>query len=270
MTDIDIYRIQPIAYHDEIPVFSRQDAYIENYEQISSDHLSLMTAERDNPWISEEVWQELEESTAALIRKYAVAGNRILDVGVGLGRLLSRFPELDRFGMDISRGYLQVARSKGIQVCCSKIEDMPYRENSFDLVVCTDVLEHVVDLNAAVRNLIQVTKQGGYLIVRVPYRENLAQYLDENYPYQLAHLRTFDEFSLKILFTKLHECQYYEDNLTLHVPSLFKLKIRFPKLNKLIFLITRAIRFVIGRQFYRKLCRKLFEATEINMVFRKP
>lgn len=270
MADVEIYAKQPLEYDGNIPVFSRPDAYIENYEQISSDHLSLMTAERDNPWISEEIWQELEESTAALIRKYAAPGSKILDVGVGLGRLLSRFPELERYGMDISRGYLQVSQGKGIQVCCSKIEDMPYRENSFDLVVCTDVLEHVVDLNAAVRNLIHVTKPGGYLIVRVPYRENLAQYLDEAYPYQLAHVRTFDEFSLKILFTKLHECQYYEDNLTLYIPSPFKLKVRFPKLNKLLFLLVRMTRFATGRRIYRMLCRRLFEATEINMVFRKP
>lgn len=229
-----------------------------------------MTKKQDNPLISEEVWQEIEESTAALIRKYAVPGNRILDVGVGLGRLLSRFPELERFGMDISRGYLRVAQGKGIQVCCSKIEDMPYRENSFDLVVCTDVLEHVVDLNVAVRNLIHVTRKGGYLIVRVPYRENLAQYLDDNYPYHLAHVRTFDEFSLKTLFTKLHECQYYEDSLTLYLPSLFKLKVRFPKLNKCIFLMIRVVRFATGKRIYRMLCRKLFEATEINMVFKNP
>ena len=259
----------PLEDDGGIPVFSRQDAYIENYEQISSDHLASMTEEQDNPWISEEIWQELEESTAALIRKFTVAGNRILDVGVGLGRLLSRFPELDRFGMDISRGYLQVSQGKGIQVCCSKIEDMPYRENSFDLVVCTDVLEHVVDLNTAVRNLIHVTKQGGYLIVRVPYRESLAQYLDDDYPYHLAHLRTFDEFSLRILFTKLFQCQYYECSFALYEPSLFKLKYKLPKLNFLIFMMIRVAHLIFGKQIYRMLCRELFDATEINMVFKK-
>ena len=58
--------------------------------------------------------------------------------------MLQNFPGLRRHGMDISRGYLKVSREVGIDVCYARIEDMPYKPDTFDVIVCTDVLEHVL------------------------------------------------------------------------------------------------------------------------------
>ena len=44
-----------------------------------------------NPWIPEALWTEMEATTIDLIAKYSRDGDAILDVGVGLGRLLSHF-----------------------------------------------------------------------------------------------------------------------------------------------------------------------------------
>jgi SAM-dependent methyltransferase len=268
LSDSGIYRKEPLEYHGSVPVFSKKDLYIENYEKISCDHLSSMTDGQDNPWIEEEIWNEIEDATSLLIKKYSSPSDRILDVGVGLGRLLSRFTGLERYGMDISRGYLDVAHSKGINVCCSKVEDMPYREDFFDIVVCTDVLEHVVNLTDAVSNLLSVTKTGGYIIIRVPYREDLSQYLDKNYPYYISHVRAFDEFSLRILFERLNNCEYIEEGYVAYMPSLFKLKYKLPAFNFVVFRLLRIIR-VVSKKMFLNACRFLFEPTEINVVFRK-
>ncbi len=200
---VDYYKATPLRHVDGIPVFSESDEYVVNYDQISDDHLQSLQACGHNPFMDEQHWLEIEASTEVLLRKHAFAGAKVLDVGVGMGRLLERFPDLDRFGMDISLGYLTVAARKSIKVCMSKIEDMPFTSEYFDLCVCTDVLEHVLDLNLAVKRILDVLKPGGALIVRVPYREDLSGYLAPDFPYDLVHLRTFDEPELVLLFTKI-------------------------------------------------------------------
>jgi SAM-dependent methyltransferase len=108
--------------------------------------------------------------------------------------------------MDVSIEYLKIAAKKSIKVCMSLVEDMPYKEGVFDMVVCTDVLEHVLDVNLAIKKILSVIKQNGYLIVRVPYKEDLTPYLDPTYPFIFSHLRNFDENSLRLIFEKIFKC----------------------------------------------------------------
>ncbi|MFZ1560318.1 MAG: class I SAM-dependent methyltransferase, partial [Saprospiraceae bacterium] len=146
--DLDIlYSKKPLKYEDGIPIFSHMSKYVENYERISADHINEMNSSGANPFIDERLWNQIEDSTINLLLKHT-SGGKILDVGVGLGRLLSKIDGInnnfEKYGFDISLNYLRIAKSKGISVCLSLIEDMPYQENSFDAIVCTDVLEHVL------------------------------------------------------------------------------------------------------------------------------
>ena len=111
--------------------------------------------------------------------------------------------DFKRYGIDISLDYLRRLTGSGIEVCLGKIEALPYGDEFFDAVVCTDVLEHVIDLHAGILEIERILKPGGLLIVRVPYREDLSPYLKADYPYQLAHVRAFDEHGLAILFTRV-------------------------------------------------------------------
>src|SRR3954470_22113911 len=89
----------PLATVDGIPVFSETDRYVENYLKISADHLKSMRPGQDNPFIENELWVQLETSTRALIDKHVGDGARILDVGVGLGRVLAPLQRLQRYGI---------------------------------------------------------------------------------------------------------------------------------------------------------------------------
>jgi len=204
----DLFQRPPLHVTGGIPVFSGASAYTENYEHISSDHVTAIDHGEVNPFIPAAIWTQFEQSTLALIRQYAKPGDRILDVGVGLGRLLEHVPTLERHGMDISFEYLRRARERGIEVCYALVEDMPYREALFDVVVCTDVLEHVLDVNTACRNMIAVLKPGGVLITRVPYREDMRAYAMATTGYQFVHLRSFDEHGLRLLFTKIFDMEW--------------------------------------------------------------
>ncbi len=212
----DLYDREPLRVEDGIPVFSASDRYTENYERIAGDHLGAMRQGIENPFIDKNLWAALEDSTRALIRERVPQGARVLDVGVGLGRLLGPLDGYVRYGIDISAGYLKEARAAGIEVALARIEDMPYKPESFDTVVCCDVLEHVLDLYACTGKILDTIRPGGLLIVRVPYMEDLSGYTDPANPYEFVHLRNFDLDSLRLHFTRIFSCEWIEHRFAAH------------------------------------------------------
>lgn len=263
--DTACYARAPLRSTDGIAVFSTTDAYVENYDRISEDHLTHFEATGQNPFMDEAHWKEVENSTAALLHKYLQPGANVLDVGVGMGRLLERFPQQHRFGMDISLRYLKYARDKGIEVCMSRIEDMPYQPGFFDVCVSTDVLEHVLDLNAAVRNMLGTLREDGILVVRVPYREDLSCYLAEGCPYDMVHLRNFDEGSLRLFFEKIMNVSVLEWTYAGHAKGRSRLEAGLPLLGA-VFRRVVGLSRLFGARTHATLCRLLLQPVEINMV----
>jgi ubiquinone/menaquinone biosynthesis C-methylase UbiE len=220
----DMYKSKILRELNGIPIFSEADDYIKNYDEISADHMESLKQTGENPFMSEAYWDELENSTVEQLKPHLFSGAKILDVGVGLGRLLDKLdPKLEKFGIDISEQYLAESKKKGINVCMAKIEDMPYEDNLFDFVVSTDVLEHVFDLNQCIEQILRVLKPGGILLMRVPFKENLDVYLSFN-KYQYVHLRNFDEGSIRLLFTKIFDCEVLDVKTMGMIPNPLKMK----------------------------------------------
>ena len=49
------------------------------------------------------------------------------------------------------------------------IHDIPFEENSFDIIFCNHVLEHVRDDIQAMKEMLRVLKPGGYAILQIPF-----------------------------------------------------------------------------------------------------
>jgi len=276
---VDYYNRRPLNFHKDIPIFREIDDYVNNYFKISSDHIESITQENNNPWIKQWVLEEMEKSTLRLVMDaISTTGTnpiKILDVGVGLGRLLDRISKtknqsIDLYGVDISLPYLEIARSNGLNVAMAKIEDMPYIKNYFDIITCTDVLEHVYDLNLCISEILNCLKHGGVLIVRVPNREDLSAYLKSDYPYYFAHLRGFDEYSLELLFTRIFKLDLIDKSAGLYYENTKLLKY-FP-IYSLNLLIRGFLRFIklFSKKIYLLLLPLFYHPTEINIVLRKP
>ncbi|MDP1850196.1 MAG: methyltransferase domain-containing protein [Solirubrobacteraceae bacterium] len=96
---------------------------------------------------------------------------RILDAGCGSGRnmaLLARRGAVS--GIELASQSLEVAQARGLgPVLPGSLDDpLPFGDDSFDLAVALDVLEHVADDGAALRELARVVAPGGRLLVTVP------------------------------------------------------------------------------------------------------
>ena len=270
----NIYNKEPLYTDNGVSVFSENDNYIENYEKISQDHLSHLAEKGENPFMSEDYWQSLEEVTLKQIVSVLKTGDKILDVGVGLGRLLSQLTlNVEKYGVDISKSYLNEAKNKGINVCLSKIEELPYNDNSFDVIVTTDVLEHVFDLNQCVREIKRVLKPNGYLIVRVPYKEDLSAYVNYDL-YEFIHLRNFDENSLDLFFRKIFNFQFINFELAGIIENNSRLNIPFQTVKYKVNFFENLIQHYKLNKYYNK-TRKDFcitmlsEYNQFNFKFQK-
>lgn len=266
---MNIYKNRPLFIDKGVPVFSEPDEYIENYKRIAKDHIQSIE-EKDYRFIDDKMWQEFECSTAAIIRQYCDTESRILDVGVGMGRLLSRIDAKEKHGMDISMDYLLQAKEKAIDACFAKIEDMPYRNDAFDIVVCTDVLEHVINLHSAVKNVMSVLKPGGLLIARTPYKENLKRYVQSDYPYKYAHLRSFDEHSVKLLFERVFGDLLVEVSFVGYrsKEQWLRCKLPIPRWNGIANKCLKVTK-LFSKIIYKRFLMTLYMPIEMNFVVRK-
>lgn len=193
-----------------IPIFATTDPYIQNYDKIANKHLKSLDDSGENPFMSEETWSTIDNSTIEILRNIIRPRDVILDAGVGLGAILGAFPDNERHGVDVSLDYLERTTSRGINVSLARLEDLPFPDASFDCVVSTDVLEHVIDFYGATKELVRVLKPQGYLVVRVPLEEDMKAYYDY-YEFKFVHLRRFDIWSLRLHFERLLGLQFVLD-----------------------------------------------------------
>jgi SAM-dependent methyltransferase len=109
-----------------------------------------------------------------ILRESRVAhGNEalhILDVGCGTGanlEMLSEFGNAE--GVDVSSDALSFCQGRGLgQVKLGEAESLPYEDNSFDLVTGLDVVEHLDDDLAGLKEMHRVLRRDGRALLFVP------------------------------------------------------------------------------------------------------
>jgi SAM-dependent methyltransferase len=133
---------------------------IETPEQVQRD-----ASERLYPRLTNPNWLVLNRRRKILqgwLNRIPVAGLHVLDVG---GRIQPYRPLL----ADRLSSYVAVdLRRTHLTNVIGSAEQLPFRAERFDLVVCTQVLEYVSDPHAAIREMARVLKPGGHLFLSVP------------------------------------------------------------------------------------------------------
>jgi SAM-dependent methyltransferase len=100
---------------------------------------------------------------------------RILDIGCGKLGDVAKDDSLGRSDL----GGLQPARARFLppppahRVCEADAMDLPFEDDLFDVIVALDILEHLPDDCAAMREFHRVLRPGGYVVATVPAYESL-------------------------------------------------------------------------------------------------
>ncbi len=103
-----------------------------------------------------------------IVKRY-YSGGKILDVACG--NCVWNDQRLPVTGLDVNQGFLDVAFKNGRlkDFIVGKIQSNPFKENSFDLIVCAEFLEHCLDYSPIIQEFNRILKKGGIAVVTVPY-----------------------------------------------------------------------------------------------------
>lgn len=97
---------------------------------------------------------------------------KVLDVGCAYGFMLERFPDsFEKFGVDISEYAIGVAKKRlpSASFTVSNVENiLSFQDDTFDIIICNDVLGHLENPTAALENIKKVLKKDGILYINTP------------------------------------------------------------------------------------------------------
>jgi len=156
-----------------------------------------------------------------VLSHYVKKGSKVLDVGCGVGTLSFYLASKDMkvLGLDLSRKAIRLARENAKSLGVSKMTNFYVSgfpsdkvKGKFDLIVMSEVLEHMSNDIEVIKYVAQFLKNNGIVLVSVPlksaplYRLGLLHNFDE----RVGHLRRYSvndiylllrENGLKVVYT---------------------------------------------------------------------
>ena len=138
-----------------------------------------------------------------LLGRVAGAGSgplRILDYGCGTGGNTSAYGSFGKvFGIEPGSAAVRLAHKRGgARYCRTSGTDLPFRDGSFDVVMASDVLEHIQHDGKAVSEIARVLRPGGSTILSVPAHGWLFSHHDT----ALQHFRRYSRLALRDLLER--------------------------------------------------------------------
>ena len=130
---------------------------------------------------------------------------RVLDIGCAMGGFLDYLHAKDfknLFGIDPTPKYVNYAKPKGnYTIKLGSAESMPFVDNSFDLLVLDQVLEHLVEPRKAFQEAKRVLVDGGLFCIGVPdaSRYDTTYFFDYYWFLMREHIQHFDLEHLKLI-----------------------------------------------------------------------
>jgi len=152
-------------------------------------------------------FNDLFEKLADEINSHLSINTLVLDVACGEGKIWDLYPKAKVVGLDLSFENLMVAKKDVMPVQGDALK-LPFASGTFDLVVISEILEHLFDPAKAIKEVSRVLKPGGGCIVTYPntaalqFRMSLLFFGRNpalNYPDNLNHIRFFSHQDMQEL-----------------------------------------------------------------------
>lgn len=184
-----------------------------------SNYYSYNESDWKRPTITTSVWDFLEIRKIRRTMKLVSPAPQlhVFELGCGSGRLLRLFkrclPENARVsGVEISPAAAKAAAGiLGVEIKVGFFEGMNYPAESFDLIMAQQVIEHVPDPPAIIREAFRTLKTGGILILETPDVRGFDRRIFSRRYWGGYHFpRHFNLFSPELLGKLVKECGFRE------------------------------------------------------------
>jgi len=174
-----------------------------------------------------------------------------LDIGCSLGYLVKEVLEegIDAYGIDISEYAIKNAVVEN-RVKYGSITDIPFEDNTFDVVSAFDVIEHIYpkDTEKAILEMYRVLKNNGFLILTTPNPCFIGDWI-----YDLTHINVRPPKYWKEILKKYGfkvKLSYVPSFLKYYVSEKFSVTLPIP--NRIAFWLEEPFRYIIGWLYNRK------------------
>ena len=206
--DFGFYQVSPTPSAEEITKFYADEFYSGQYKQFNNSALDVQLVDHEfHDSHREDICKAIQEITKRPLR-----GQKILDAGCGWAQTLLYFKDQGAlcFGFDPAPEAVEYAQKQGLTVKLAGMENVDvFSGVRFDAVTLLNVLEHLADPVAVMREIRQkLLNPGGLLIIEVPNDFNAFQIcgqqlhgLEEWWVAPPAHLNYFNNESLCALLT---------------------------------------------------------------------
>jgi SAM-dependent methyltransferase len=149
-------------------VYANTPATVKDYDKyyVENNRYSSLTTQSVS---SEKIYRKVSN----MIKKYIDRDDKVLDVGCGAGDML-KLMKLDGYkyltGLDPAQASIDKLLEAGLLGIKGNIYDEPRNDmrGEFDAIILSGVLEHLYNLNNAIKNLMLYLKRGGKILCVVP------------------------------------------------------------------------------------------------------
>lgn len=129
---------------------------------------------------------------------------RILDTACGTGYYMEKLSENECFGLDISEKSIKCCKEKKLNnICVGTYENLPYKDCSFDIILCINAFQHTQNPKMTLTEINRVLKEDGEVILTFPnwtsFRSGIIHLLRKFY-IKGSHERRYTIFTLKRMF----------------------------------------------------------------------
>lgn len=204
------------------------------------------------------------------------AKGRILDIGCATGYFLdaARQNGWEPYGVELSSYSSAIARDKigADRIFTGQVAEARFKDDFFDVVVMTDVIEHVADLRPFIVEVARILRPGGLVAITTPNPETLScRILGRHWPhYKLEHLQYFTPAALSLLMEPLGLKRLHltaaTKTMTLSYLNLQMQTYPVPLLTPLVGLMAKLLPEALCQRNFRLSSGELFEISRLGQV----
>jgi 2-polyprenyl-3-methyl-5-hydroxy-6-metoxy-1,4-benzoquinol methylase len=190
-------------------------------EHYGPDYDRAVAAAGDSP----ERWKGRVKTLA----QYKTGGS-LLDLGCSSGGFLQAIarPSWQLYGIEMSESVARRAESaSGAQIFVGDILDAPYTPESFDVITCFHVFEHLYEPRAVMKKVMEWLKPGGLFYLMVPNIDSAGAKIFQTYWYALEMPRHISHFSPKSLSVLAESVGLEQESLSTHREPFIENSVRY-------------------------------------------